>query len=269
MSFVNRWAGVKFDYQLLHLETGALSLAYFHVPWDSDIFGFPVAQIAEIRVVDPAQARADLQSFLAWLERERIRLASCRVPFDRLRETMLLEQAGFRFVEMVLHPHLAQLQAYPCGSQGLLVERATDNDLPAIEAIASDAFGYERFHADPRLDRVLADKRYLIWVRTSHAHPSQRLYKISDGDELVAFFVTESKPDGLSYWHLTAVAPAFQGRGYGKRVWHEMLYFHQREGMHRVATTIAGGNVPVLNLYASLGFRFHPPEITLHWLRNA
>jgi RimJ/RimL family protein N-acetyltransferase len=81
--------------------------------------------------------------------------------------------------------------------------------------------------------------------------------------------VTENQPDGLCYWHLTAIAPAFQGRGYGKRVWREMLHFHQREGMKQIATTIAARNTPVLNLYASLGFRFQPPEITLHWLRDA
>lgn len=260
---------MKFDYQLQQLETGALSLAYFQVPWDSEIFAFPVAQIKEIRVSEPTQARKDLLPFQAWLEQEKIRLASCRVPFDRLNETMLLENAGFRFVEMVLHPQLADLQAYPCVSQGLDVDLADDADLPVIEDIAAHAFGYERFHADPRLERALADQRYRVWVRNSHRHPTQRLYKICDGPDLIAFFVTENKPDGLCYWHLTAIAPGFQGRGYGKRVWREMLNQHQREGMTRIGTTIAGGNTPVLNLYVSLGFRFQPPEITLHWLRDA
>jgi len=260
---------MKFDYQLQRLESDALSLAYFHVPWDSEIFGFPVAQIAEIRVNDPIRAAAELQPFLAWLEQENIHLASCRMPFDRLRESMLLEQAGFRFVEMAIHPHLAKLQAYPCSDQGLCVERATDADLPGIEAIAAHTFGYERYHADPRLDHALADERYRIWVNNSNLHPSQRLYKICEGEDLVAFFVTENKPDGLCYWHLTAVAPAFQGRGYGKRVWRQMLHLHQQEGMERIGTTIAGGNVPVLNLYASLGFRFQTPDVTLHWLRES
>lgn len=260
---------MRFDYQLHRLETGALSLDYFQVPWDSDIFGFPVAQIAEMRVLLPAQARADLATFQAWLEQESIQLASCRLAHDQLNESMLLEQAGFRFVEMVLHPHLADLQGFPCAPQGLRVELAGSTDLPAIEEIAAQAFGHERFHADPRLDSALADRRYLVWVRNSHGHPSQRLYKIRDGADLIAFFVTEAQPDGLCYWHLTAISPAFQGRGYGKRVWREMLHFHQREGMARIGTTIAARNTPVLNLYASLGFRFRPPEMTLHWLRDA
>lgn len=260
---------MKFDFDLLQQETDALSLAYFRVPWDSDIFGFPVAQISRISVADPAQALLDMPPFRAWMEQEQIRLASCRLAHNRLRESMLLEQIGFRFVEMVLHPHLSDLQTFSCAPQGLDVIRADASDLPAIEAIAAQAFGYERFHADPRLDRELADRRYLVWVRNSHGHARQNLYKICDGSDLVAFFITENQPDGESYWHLTAIAPAFQGRGYGKRVWREMLHFHQREGMTSVGTTIAGGNTPVLNLYASLGFRFKPPEITLHWVRDA
>lgn len=260
---------MKFEYELIRLETGALSLAYFQVPWDSEIFAFPVAQIASMEVRDTTQAVADFSPFTTWLEQESIHLASCRLSHDRLKESMLLERSGFRFVEMALHPYLADLQTFPCATQGLRVERAEDADLPTIEAIAAHAFGYERFHNDPRLDRALADYRYLIWVRNSHDHPTQRLYKICDGTDLVAFFVTENHPNGLCYWHLTAIAPAFQGRGYGKRVWREMLYFHQLEGMSQIGTTIAGGNTPVLNLYASLSFRFQPPEITLHWLRNA
>ena len=258
---------MTFDSPRQRLDTGALTLAYFRVPWDSDIFGFPVAQITEMRIAD--RAHADLVPFMAWLERENIRLASCRLTEDRLDESMLLERFGFRFVEMVLHPHLADLQTYLCAPQGLHVELADVADLPAIEEIAAHAFGYERFHADPRLVRAAADRRYRVWVRNSHEHPAQKLYKICDGTDLVAFFVTEDKPDGLCYWHLTAVSPAFQGRGYGKRVWREMLHFHRREGRTRVGTTIAARNTPVLNLYASLNFRFLPPEITLHWLRNA
>lgn len=260
---------MNFDYNLERLDTAAISMAYFHVPWDSETFGFPVAQIANIRVLSPAAARTDLAPFLAWMDRERIHLASCRVPYDRLTETMLLEQIGFRFVEMVLHPQLEDLQAYACRGQGLTVAPAIDADLPTIEGIAAHAFGYERFHADPRLERSLADARYVAWARSSHRHPMQRLFKVSEGDDLVAFFVTENRPGGLCYWHLTAVAAAFQGRGYGKRVWREMLDYHRREGMTRISTTIAGGNTRVLNLYVSLGFRFLPPEITLHWVRNA
>jgi hypothetical protein len=44
-----------------------------------------------------------------------------------------------------------------------------------------------------------------------------------------------------------------------------MLAFHRREGVQEVSTSISSHNVAVLNLYASMGFRFPAPTITLHW----
>jgi hypothetical protein len=47
-----------------------------------------------------------------------------------------------------------------------------------------------------------------------------------------------------------------------------MLARHLGEGVGKVSTTIAARNVPVLNLYSSLRFRFAPPEMTFHWVRD-
>jgi ribosomal protein S18 acetylase RimI-like enzyme len=256
------------DGALLRTETDALVLSYFRVPWDSEIFGFPVGQIAQICVFRPDRAVQDLATFSNWLDDQAIQLASCRLPHDRLRESMVLEEMGFRFVEMVLHPHLANLQSRSWEDQGLKVRAAEAADLPELEEIAAHAFGYERFHVDPRLDPKLADLRYRVWVRNSLGYERQQLYKICEDQKVVAFFVTESKPGGSCYWHLTAVSPVFQGRGYGKKVWRTMLRHHQSEGATEVGTTIAARNSPVLSLYSSLDFRFRPPEMTLHWVRR-
>ncbi len=257
------------DVLLFRTDSDALVLSYFRVPWDSEIFGFPVGQIAEMRILRPGRAVHELVPFSNWLDEQAIRLVSCRLPHDRLPESMLLEEIGFRFVEMVLHPYLPNLQSRSWDDQGLDVRAAEAADLPELEEIAAHAFGYERFHIDPRLDPRLADLRYQVWVRNSLGDARQQLYIICEGRKVVAFFVTESKPGGSCYWHLTAVAPAFQGRGYGKKVWRTMLRHHQSEGALEIGTTISARNSPVLNLYASLGFRFQPPEMTLHWVRKA
>lgn len=49
----------------------------------------------------------------------------------------------------------------------------------------------------------------------------------SDNSRVVDLFVTEMLGEDCCYWHLTAISPAFQGIGYGKWVWREMLHFHQ------------------------------------------
>ncbi|EED35984.1 acetyltransferase, GNAT family [Luminiphilus syltensis NOR5-1B] len=85
---------------------------------------------------------------------------------------------------------------------------------------------------------------------------------------MVGFFVVEHKRNQEIYWHLTAINPRWQGRGYGYRAWLAMLRHHQMAGYRSVTTTISAGNSRVLNLYAKLGFRFIAPEKTFHWVNE-
>jgi GNAT superfamily N-acetyltransferase len=250
------------------LSSGFMKLAARAVPWDMDAFGFAVAQIEDLQVTDPREAMRDYISFQKWLDSGKVRIASSRLPHGRLRESMFLEGNGFRFVEMVLHPTLRDLQSRTFPQDELTIQPAQESDLGALQDIAEHAFRHERYHVDPRLNPRFGDLRYSRWVGNSLGHRAQRLLKISDGERLVALFLVESRDDRFVYWHLTAVSPACQGRGYGYRVWQSMLRHHQAEGCKGLATTISARNVEVLNLYAKLGFRFQPPEMTFHWVRD-
>ena len=233
------------------------------------MFGFPVAQIVEIEVIDANQAARDYCAVTSWLNRQNVRILSCRLSHDRLRESMFLESLGLRFVEMVIHPRLTKVESREFPTDTLTISAASAEDVPDIEAIAERAFHFERYHVDPRLSPRLGDLRYRRWVRNSYAHATQRLLKIEDSSDLVAFFVVERLADDQVYWHLTAIAPEYQGKGYGKRVWQAMLRRHQAEGIREVRTTISARNSPVLSLYSKLQFSFLPPEMTFHWVRES
>ncbi len=250
-----------------HIDTPALQLSWSEAPWDSVLFGAPVLQISALALRD-AGAADDIDTFVRARDRAGALLVSCRLRHDQLAESMLLEQIGFRFIEMLYQPE-RELTALAAASHGLQVCRATADDMPEILDAAGSAFGNERFHMDPRLSSAIGDIRYQNWVRSSLEHPVQRLHALRDGDTLVAFFVTEMRADGTCYWHLTAVAPGLQGRGYGRRAWEAMLEQARSEGASRVQTCIVARNHRVLNLYARLGFRFPPPLMTLHWVRPA
>jgi RimJ/RimL family protein N-acetyltransferase len=250
------------------LSSASLRLRAQSVPWDKDAFGCPVAQIRDLEVIDSQGAMRDYADFQDWLDLEQVRIVSSRLPHHQLRESMFLEANGFRFIEMVLHPALENLQSLKIPQDDLLVTAAGEPDLPLLQDIAEHAFRHERYHVDPRLDPKIGDLRYRRWVGNSLGHPAQRLLKITDGERLVALFLVEARDDRSAYWHLTAVSPAWQGSGYGQRVWRTMLRYHQAQGCEGLMTTISARNVAVLNLYAKLGFRFRPPEMTFHWVRE-
>lgn len=250
------------------LDTNGLLLEWVETPWDTAVFGFPVLQINHLEVRSPAAGRT-MATFEMARDKLGSQLVSCRLSHEQLRESMLLEDHGFRFIEMLYQPEFDEfdkLQKYY--ETGLSVWPAKEQDLPFLLNIAGKAFNNERFHVDPRIDSRLGDQRYRNWVTNSLKHPSQRLYAIHDGGCLVAFFITERLPDGTCYWHLNAVAPAVQGKGYGRRAWLTMLHHAKNSGAHRVRTSIVARNHRALNLYAQLGFRFHPPLMTFHWVRT-
>lgn len=251
------------------LDTGGLFLEWNEAPWDSDVFGFPVLQISRLEVRGPT-ADQDMVAFEQARDESASGLVSCRLPHERLRESMLLEAHGFRFIEMLYQPELddfGHLDGFD--EPGLTATPAGKEHLPLLVNIAGSAFRNERFHMDARLDPKLGDQRYRNWVRSSLNHPSQRLHVICDASQPVGFFVTEHLPDGTCYWHLNAIAPEAQGKGYGRRAWLTMLRQARDEGAERVRTCIVARNQRVLNLYARLGFRFPPPLMTFHWVREA
>ena len=251
------------------LHTSDLHLEWSEAPWDTVIYGYPVLQINRIEVHGPA-AGHDFAAFEHARDVCGSGLASCRLPHDRLRESMLLEEAGFRFIEMLYLPELDLLaRAAGLSESGLEVRPATSEDLPRVLEIAGNAFHNERFHVDPRLSPKQSDRRYQNWAASSLKHSSQCLFVLYDGPALVAFFVIENFVDGTCYWHLNAVAADYQGRGYGRRAWSAMIEQAKAGGARRLRTSIVARNHRVLNLYARLGFRFPAPLMTFHWVRPA
>lgn len=245
----------------------AWSLEASEATWDTKIYGFPVVSVSKftIEANKTADYSCETAHFQAWLQEHGIGLVSVRLGHECLRESMVLESMGFRFIEMVLHPTINLLQSTYYPDDTLSISFAQAEDLPSIQGIAQSAFGYERLHVDPRIDASKGNIRYGNWVLSALNHPRQRLLKITDGNRLLAFFVIEV--DGKNvYWHLTAVSPDLHGQGYGYRVWLAMLKFHRLLGCNYVSTTISARNTPVLNLYSKLNFKMAPPEMTFHWV---
>ena len=254
---------------MLHkIETSALRLAWRESPWDTAVFNAPVYTIELIEVLTDS-ARRDAQQFMKFLVDSGARLVSCRLPHARLVESILLEDLGFRFIEMIYQPVLDDL--LPTTWESLLpmaVVKATAADLPQLTEIAGNAFANERFHIDPRLPRAIGDMRYQNWVRGAIRHPNQQLQVLreTDSDEIIGFFIIEYLDDRTCYWHLNAISPKFQGRGIGRRAWSTMLKLAKAEDAAKVRTSVVARNVRVLNLYATLGFRLEPPAMTFHWV---
>ena len=235
--------------------------------WDLPHFGRPVVQISAIACKNDPALTGVVTRLLDTCRAKDVALVSCRIGVEQIAESMLLEQHGFRHIEVVLHPELRLDRPLDWPPPSVCESRpARQEDLPELERIAQTAFVNERFYVDPRISRSIAASRYVGWMKSALAHDSQRLHAILYQGQVVGFFVIERRADGVCYWHLNAISPDWHGRGIGKAAWQRMVNVAQVDGCAAVQTCIAVRNVKVMNLYASLGFRFTNPAMTLHWI---
>jgi ribosomal protein S18 acetylase RimI-like enzyme len=255
----------QFEIHTESLRTPALELDYYRVPWDTQILGVPVAQIAGLRIFDAPQAARDYEAFAQWCATEHIALCACRVPASRLVESMFLEERGFRFIELNYTPRLDGLQAMQIVEPGVDIRAATEQDREALADMAAQVFRHGRLHQDPRIDPALGDRRYRVWMVNAFSHPRQTVLKCLVDGAIVGFFVVEYPAPDHCFWSLIGLAPALAGRGLGKRVWRAVLSKLHSDGINVVSTSISSHNIAVFNLYVALGFRFPEPAITLQW----
>ena len=115
------------------------------------------------------------------------------------------------------------------------------------------------------IGQELGGRRYADWVVRSLTNPKHQVLCAVVDDQTAGLFIIEPEPNGSVYWHLTAVVPQWQGKGVGKAMWASMLLGHAVHGARRVHTTISARNVPVVNLYARLGWRFMECQMSYHW----
>ena len=256
---------MNFEYQVESIRTPALSMDYHLVPWDSEIFGKPVAQVSRLQVNDAAQAHRDYEPFARWCTHQAIELCASRIPAGDMVESMFLEDHGFRFVELNYLPALTRLQERSFDAGEIQVTPAEERDQDALADMAAQTLLHGRFHQDPRIDPALGSKRYRVWMRNAFTRPGQQVLKCLLDGAVIAFFVIEHPQPTHCFWSLIGLAPGLQGRGLGKRVWSSMLDHHRRAGIEQVSTSISSHNIAVFNLYVSLGFRFPAPTTTLQW----
>lgn len=235
--------------------------------WDSVALNKRAFVVNKFKIHNKKVASHKLRELISIFEDSKISLVTCRLHHEAIFESMVLEDLGFRFIEMVLHPFCSSISERKFAQdQKIVLAEANSLDIPKLCSIAESAFHHERFYYDYRLPRRVNDLRYKNWVIAADKHISQKIIKLSIETEIVAFFIIEEDAKNkVAHWHLTAVDPKRHGKGLGEKCWNKMLEYHQSQNFEKVETTIAARNTPVLNLYSKLNFRFHEPEMTFHW----
>jgi ribosomal protein S18 acetylase RimI-like enzyme len=253
-----------FEFETISHRGPAMEVDYHICPWDRPILGVETAAIAALTLHDAAAAGEEFQVFRSWCGSRDVRLVSSRLPHDDLAAIGFLESQGFRFIELNYHPKSNGLAAYRADDAVSIVSTGVD-ERDELIALAGKMFDYGRLHADPMVGARLGNLRYAAWLRNAFVAPHQDVLAFVVEGRKVGFVVVESPSPVARFWSLIGISSEHRGRGLGRRIWRSLLAYHHAEGVEEVSTSISSLNTPVLNLYASLGFRFPAPTATLHW----
>jgi RimJ/RimL family protein N-acetyltransferase len=211
-------------------------------PWDARALG---ADSFEVKAVTPEA--------MAWIARNP---GHYTAKVDPLSGKRLLEESGFYYCDTLIEPCCARADLVEHPRAGIAVSR--DVTLERVAALCHGAFSHDRFHRDFNVPAAAADARYDNWLAQMHARG--QVYGITMDGELVAFIAIVGPRMVLH-----AVAQARRGTGIAKYAWSAACrHFFDTLGLDHLESSVSASNLAVVNLYASLGFRFRNAKDVYH-----
>jgi len=260
-------SGFELHYEEIQPGAPALGTAAL-LPWDTEIFGFPVAsyRAGSDEALNEA-ARKDLAAhFYSWMTRYRVSVCGCVIPVGSLFWKSFLPELGFRFVDFGIEARLRNLPSAPLPKIRAALRSPEPEDRLAIETLAVRSFAHGRYFADPLFPRELAERRYRRWIANAldGVGGLDRVYVLGERGSVDGFFHVAVQGQ-VADLRLAAVAPELQSTGMGFDLYVSVLHELNKMGVRRIVTSISAANTAVMNLYSLLGFRFAHPEMIYHW----
>lgn len=210
-------------------------------PWDQQVFGFPTWE-----VIVPGEKL--LMEISAYPGHYTVKVAAPG-------ETEMLHRHGFYYCDTLLEPYADQHRFRDYPYAGVAVDQRPDRE--AMVTLCHGTFRHGRFHRDFNIPEGLADQRYSRWA--GQLCDEGNAFALLFEGETAAFFGFRG-----NRLVLHAMAGRFQGRGLAKYLWSSACRELFRRGHEELCSSVSASNLAIVNLYASLGFRFRNPVDVYH-----
>lgn len=237
--------------------------ACMDLPFESGIFGKPVKRLQLSPDEEPRNLSSTLTALCSdWLS-QGIWMVSCRLPEEWRTAAAELQASGFHRVETLTTMQRATANA---PATTIEVSRAGPEDFEPCIEIGRTAFTFDRFHADPAIDDDLAAEIKARWVENGLRGRADAALVVRDQGTACGFILCLCS-DEASTIDLIAVAPGFEGRGFGYALVAGALeHYSRRTATMRVGTQT--NNLASIALYRSCGFSETMRSATFHWINS-
>ena len=248
------------------------------LPWDSQQLRMSAARIDYLLATgsyDEQRSAKDmlLEELLVEAQNLGVWHMSVRVDASDLSSLHVLEDAGFITVDGILTFAL-DLKEHHAVEPGVdfKIRLATADDAADAAALARTAFVSDRFHADPFIDRELADELHAAWARNSCEGKAADAVLIAEDQSGLLGFVTCKLPKAVGRNShnsrtgtiaLVAVAPHARSRRVGYSLTMAALEWFRSHGCEAVEVGTQLSNIPASRLYQACGFRLKATSVSL------
>ena len=249
---------------MLTFSAGTVRFDLRRNSWDERALGYDVYEIVNAQSADSTNEDL-LEQLNKFLDEKMKFLAMARVCSSESRFLKALHEiSGFRYVEASYQLRLTSLKAFEIPSKkikNLIIRPIQEGDLEALQEIAAEAFSHGRFAEDPLIPTEIHQRRQQLWIKDLSERKTP-ITVLESGTDLLSFMAYNfSSPTSVEL-----ILGGSRPRGGLASVyfWNALLNQLFTQGVKRVSTTVSTANLGILNLYGSLGFRFHRHFIGLH-----
>jgi len=216
-------------------------------PWDAKCLGIDTFEIIELN--------KDI------LESIGNKPGHYTVRIDPLASSkQLLNQFGFYYCDTLIKAVILKKRYNHFDDNH--VSLISTNDASICKKITLDSFQFDRFHRDFNIDRTKADLRYLNWIEELCSKHHTCLFCYNNE---TAGFIAYDKNRLI----LAAIAKPYRGRGLAKCFWSSICNKIFSDGYEEIFIDISSVNLPILNLYVSLGATFRNAVEVYHKIVEA
>lgn len=222
--------------------------------WDSDHFGFPVAQIDSPELQVP-----ELENVLHAAELQGVRLVYWPAQPGVQVPPPLLRQYGGALVDrkVTYGKELAaeQEQRDAPAAAARVREYPPGPATPRLVELAVQAGGHSRFRVDARIPQERCEALYALWMQRSALRELAGTVLVAGEEVAPAGMITVSVDDGCGSIGLIAVAPEARGQGIASELLLAAHRWMQDQGAGRATVVTQQTNLPACRLYERAGYR--------------
>ena len=225
------------------------------LPFDSELFGFPVAVSPE-----GGSTERELATILTTAKGQDVGLVYVMRP--QPLDADLLHRLGGRLVDRktcLAKTSLDQSRSSDAGraeSEVQVVEYEGDEVEPALVELAITSGALSRFRIDDRVPDGIFETLYRTWIERSVRHEIADAVLVArdSNSDLVGMITIGRHRAVRANIGLVAVAPSAQGKGVGKALLAAAERYCIAHGFRELQVVTQGENVAAIRLYGAGGF---------------